>query len=390
MSLGKKLEVHMDMMDCRYVQLQSALDGYELSDTPLVAFSDSTYFPAGFTDDQGAYYFVPLIAKTFGLSIPQTVDLFFGSLLFLGVLISLSCFFFRFRSAISWLFSMGAILLLAKYCYFDFYTTSFVAATCTIPLFLKGNNRALLASIAFSGLVLGYCNFIRTHAGTGAFLFILSWILLNQELTTKDKSKAALALVLFTLIPYFYFFSLEKERDRFLEKNAPHYVSTTVSHPKWHAIYLGFSYLDNPYGIRWADTCAFDHAKSIKPDVILYSEEYEEILKNECFSLIKKDPLFILKTILAKLLVILFKIVKFANVGLLLLLYVRPPLRELIPFFLAISFYSIPGILTRPDNAYLSGLLTVSTLLGIYLIGKGVEKYQTSLKHSTLRIDSCK
>ncbi len=371
----------MDMMDCRRTQLQAALDGYQASDTPLVALFEGTYLPAGFADDQGMYYFIPWITKTFGIPLHSATEFFFSSLMLMGVLISLGCLFNLSRHWISWLFSLVAVLLLVRYCYFDVYTFSFVAAASTIPLFLSPHrkfNWLLIGSLAFSGWVIGYCNILRSHAGTGSLLFILSWILLNTELTKQDKNKSILILILFAVMPYLHFGILEKQRDQFLVNHVPNYVSEPIVHPKWHNIYIGLSYLKNNYGIEWADMCSARKVDSIKPQVKYCSIEYEKILRNECFSIFKNDPLFIIKNILTKLFVIVFKIIKFANFGLLLLLYVRPPFRTLIPFCVAMSFYSLPGILTLPINAYLTGLHTVSTLFGVYMIGLAIKKYQTS------------
>ena len=232
-----------------------------------------------------------------------------------------------------------------------------------------------MSSLAFSGLVIGYCNIMRTHAGTGALLFIMTWILLSQEASILKKAKAILLLIAFTLIPYVHFSHLETRRDQFLKVNNSEYTSISVVHPKWHNIYIGLSYLDNNYGIVWDDMCSSRKVSSIKPDAKYCSKEYEETLRNVCISLTRSDPGFIIKTILLKLLAIVFKIMKFANFGLLLFFYVRPPLRTILPFLVALSFYSLPGLLALPTNAYLTGLLTVSTLLGIYLIGLAVEKY---------------
>jgi hypothetical protein len=377
----------MKIMECRQDQIEQALLGLDAAQVPLVSLNHGAYCPAGFSDDLGIYYFIPWIAKTFGISTDLAIQLFFGSLIFIGAAISFFCFFFVFKqwTARSISFVGLGLLTYGAYRYSDVYIAPFFAVTALVPLFIlcKPRSWRLLLTLGFSGLVLGYSNMIRSHGGTGTLLFVLGWLILNREIGSKEKILSLLALLLFTALPYLHFKTLEQNRDAFLLKANPSYCPPSTIHPRWHSIYIGFGYLKNPYGIEYSDTISHQKALSIDPNVVYCSEEYEQILKKQCFLLAKSAPLFVIQTILIKGLALLIRFILFANFGLLAaLFYVKPSMREVFPFAAAALFYALPGVLTMPIGAYVVGLASIATIFGIYMICLGIEKSAASMKYA--------
>jgi hypothetical protein len=372
----------MILMDYRQGELAKAANGFKETNIPLISLHEGIYSVAGFSDDQGVYYFIPWIAKTFHISVELATNLFFNFILLLPVLVCIFCFFSIFKDLRSRLSITVVIGLLATYCAIDLYAFSFFAACTVLPLFIflneqeKLSQKMLLPIIAFSSIVIGYCNIMRSQAGTAIFLFLFFWLFLNQNLNAKKKGICLLTSLIFTLIPYLHFNYLEQQRDAFLQSNYPNYIPISASHPKWHAIFLGLSYIPNSYGINWEDETAFKKAQSIDKDVVYCSEKYEQILKEQCLLLIKKDPIFILKNIFAKMGAILLKILICANLGLFLIFYVQKSLRFHAPFLIALAYSALPGLLVIPNNHYLRGLLTTSTLWGLYLLSLAIQKYQ--------------
>lgn len=376
----------MRMMECRRLQLNASLEGLQATDTPLIEMHGNTFSVAGFPDDPGIYYFIPWIAKVTGLSIDSTINLFFGLLLGVGALVSIVCLFCMFKHwSIRSISIIGiSLLTLVSFHYSDVYIASFFAVTSIIPIFLLLHHKSysfhwkFLPILFFSGVVIGYSNFIRSHSGTGTYLFLIAWIALNKQFLVKEKISFLLFLSIFVSIPYIHFNSLEKNRDHFLLETNPEYKSRSISHPLWHPIYLGLSYLDNPYGIEWEDAIGFKTAVSIDPEVQLYSEKYELLLKNRFFAILRENPIFVLKTLLFKLFSILLRIAMFVNFGFLFLAYIGVSFRFVSPFIFSACFYSLPGILVLPVNNYLIGLASISTLFGLIMIGLGIEKYLAS------------
>jgi hypothetical protein len=138
---------------------------------------------------------------------------------------------------------------------------------------------------------------------------------------------------------------------------------------------MGLSYLGKKHVSDNSDTASYNAAAAEKPDVIYCSKEYSKILKFKVFEIVKEDPIFVLKTIRAKVKALCKMIWKYANVGLLLSLFVIFPLRNLTPFVAAIIFYALPGVLVWPDSRYVLGMYSVSILFAIYVIGLGLEKF---------------
>lgn len=376
-------------MDSRHSQLEDALRGLDATDIPLVSLNSSTYAPSGYTDDLGIYYFIPQLAKIFDISIDQAIDIFFTSLLWIGMSFSLFFFFSIFKHWGSRLTTTIGLLLLtyAAYRYAEVHIAAFFSVASLVPMWIHWHqtsgklNWKFFLGIALSGLVIGYCNIIRSHAGTGTFLFISALFLLN--LANKHKFIAISALIIFSAIPYLHFKVLETNRDQYLMKIHPDYHPLSILHPRWHSIYIGFGYLENKYGITYDDTISDLKARTVNPKVVYCSNEYERILRDQCFLLLKNDPLFVFKTVFFKILKLFFTCLKFSNLGLLLaFLYIKPSLRYTTPFLIAAMFYSVSGILVIPLNAYVMGMVSTATLFGITMIGLSIEKYVSSMRRA--------
>jgi len=370
-------------MEYRYTELGRAIDGLQSTGTPLVSEGDGGYLPAGFTDDQGIYYFIPRLADLFGISLDQAINLFFGSLWLTGTLIALASFFIIFKHWSSRAIAAGGVLalLFVALHYRDVYSAFFFAVTTTVPLFLvldvcKPKSPLLyFASLAWSGLMLGYCNFVRCYSGVGVLLFLFAWIFLKKSWAKREKVLFAAALIFFSLIPSLHFKRLVHQRDAFLTTAQPAYQSITVTHPIWHTVYVGLGYLKNEYNIQYLDDYARNTVHSIDPTAAYCSDEYSQILKNQFFKIVRENPWFIIKTFLAKFLILILKSLFFVNFGLFFYFSLKPSLETIFPFLAAGSFYAIPGLLALPLNCYVFGMLSIAALFGIFMTGLGLDKY---------------
>lgn len=373
----------MEIMECRHTGLERTLDGLNTTGVPLLCKYQESYNVAGYTDDMGIYYFIPKIAKIFGLSIDSALQFFHCSLIGLGAVIGIACLSLVFKRWYSRLFMVLGQLLLAQfvYEYQDVYIASHFAVSAIIPFFILMTHKTFKLNVGTScilaacGIVLGYCNMIRLHSGTGVLLFIFLWILFNRQLFTFEKIGSLLIVITFSILPYLHFAQMEKNCREFIVAKNPSFQQVSDKHPTWHSIYRGLSYLGKKHVSDNSDTASYNAAAAEKPDVIYCSKEYSKILKFKVFEIVKEDPIFVLKTIRAKVKALCKMIWKYANVGLLLSLFVIFPLRNLIPFVAAMIFYALPGVLVWPESAYVLGMYCVSLLLAIYVIGLGLERY---------------
>ena len=245
----------MPMMEYRHDELGKVLDGLNHTQVPLIAEYKGYYQVAGYGDDQGLYYFIPSIAKFFGISLEHAIDVFFGSLWFIATMMAICSFLLIFKHWNSRLISTLGLLMLAFIAthYRDVYSAFFFAVVATVPLFILSNqkkygfNLFVILALAFSAVVSGYCNYVRCYSGTGVLLFIVLWICLNENLAIKEKILSALVLSAFVCIPFFHFTILEDKRDTFLKNIQPTYQKI-----QYHICFLNTLILHKLYAI-WDD-----------------------------------------------------------------------------------------------------------------------------------------
>lgn len=389
----------MQIMECRQAHLAAEIRAHEQDQTPplIMKSEEGVYSPAGYPDDLGMYYFVPLISKSFHLPLNSSLHLFFGTMAGSSALITLIFFFLLFKSWKTRLYITISTLLFFSASFikcFDVYLASLAIPALLIPPLIYMGEKKTKGSFSFfllmgiAGILMGYSNFIRIHSGTGMLCFIFLWLLLNETLSIRAKLASISIVALTFTLPYWHFHSLEKNRDQFLTE-ASSKVMGKVQHPKWHNIYIGFGFLDNPYGIAYSDTISYKKVQSICPEAADHlNEKYEAILKNECLHLFFKDPLFVIQTVLYKGLVILLKALFCFNFGLLSFAIMKIQWKGLIPFLFSAIFYSLPGLATMPFTAYVLGSLTLCAIYGIYFTATLIEKRAHSATNFQKILDS--
>jgi len=70
-------------MPCRVKGYEAASEGFDITDTYLIAFNDicnngaNILSPAGYSDYVGSYIYIPFLSKLFDLTIENTTIFFF-------------------------------------------------------------------------------------------------------------------------------------------------------------------------------------------------------------------------------------------------------------------------------------------------------------------------
>lgn len=372
----------MNVMPGRFEEIEKTIEGLYVTDTPLVAMDANGFHAAGFADNNGIYYFVSSIAKLLDLSPHVAINVFLCLLFAVGASIAIVSFFFLFKNWFSRFLATLIWLVFTTLCmvfWSDVYTANYFAISTTIPIFtlikyhLIDSKGLWFLAIALSGLIIGYSNFIREHAGTTACVFISLSIILNQVLSKQKKTFFLSALSIFSLLPYIHENHLEKTRDIYLSQ----YQNTlSLPFPTWHLLYIGLGYLENDYGILRKDDSAAEKVRSINSEAIYCSKEYEEILKNEYWLILKSDPGFVIKTYLLKLLISCWMVIKYTNIGLILCFYIRPSWREFVPYLVAGAFGILPGVAAEPGANYILGTLVLGLFFQVHMIGLSIDKYR--------------
>lgn len=383
----------------RYDESASAAATLKDSGVPLIGLDESGYHAVGLSDDNGYYYIISKLVNAFDISVLSANQTFHGILFFIGIIVALTCFMVMFKNWIIRALSIPGFCILAYLSqkHMSIYTCSFSALAATIPLFLLYSRRSyskprLIASLLWSGIFLGYCNFIRSGAGTAALIFIVLWLVLYQKFNLKQKALYLSALLFPLSISFFHSNTLKSQRDAFLSQHISkeyYYHPVHGFHPQeemfltdpnpsfpfWHLMYIGLEGYSTPHHNKPSDLLSINTVLKEDPKIRYLSKEYEQTLKKEYFNFVKSDFSSTIKIYVKKFIKIAIFCFLYSNIGLLLVFYVRPSWRLLIPFVVTSLFSLLTPLLIHPDERYALSLISLSLLFGIYFTCLGVEKY---------------
>ena len=381
------------VMPFRHLELQYALAGYRHSRIPLVAFDGTMYFKAGFGDDPGIYFFIPRLAAFSGLSLEHSIDLFFGAILAISFLSGIvGCLVIFDRWDLKEWAAFGLSMLL-WFCYRkgDLYIVLAAPIVAIVPwsiYFLRKNSAgAVMGAFLFGvGLLAGFANQIRGQAATALLIFLA--ILVAFELKRGWGRRALLVLALFAgmAVSVLYFDSLLARRDAYLAAAEPGYTNIVDHHSVWHSLYIGLGYLkNNPYVAGYRDEVAEQEVHSISPTAPMLSPEYERILRHQTLRIARDHPLFILATLIAKLRVILFLLLSWANLGLLAALFYPKDRAMESAFWAALAFTSLFGVIAVPQVQYLLGFMAFANLYGVVSLDYALQVHRPDEFQARLR-----
>ncbi len=374
----------MNLMQCRLIHLKNTLLGYQKTGISLIEFNGKEFSPCFTEDDIGIYVIIPKIANFFNLSINQAINSFFYALIFIPLLVGTLGFFFYYKSNLQRAIATISLLLLARQACFlgDVYLSYYACVVTIVPWSLyfwkqkKYTDNFLLFSFAV-GIIVGFFQYIRAYSGIGTILFF--FILFSNYLFSKNNKaiKSICLLALGLALPVLYFNRIHTSSLNYLKSNLSHTVQIQKNHLFWHPVYLGFGFLKtlNSNNIEWSDEFGYKKVNEKNPGITIKNTlEYEEVLKNEVYNLFKNHFQFVLFTIFAKIGIMLFYLVKYANFGLIIALFYRKPWPLELAFWIGMGFYAIFPILAIPIFIeYALGFISVATLYGIVSINYALE-----------------
>jgi hypothetical protein len=387
-------ELRPPLMADRYVFLREAMVGFEMTGTHLLAFDGQTFLPAGRTDDPGIYYFVPELSRHLNLSLDRSIEVFFSSILTLGMLLGLGGFFLLFEHPFSRLVALIGILALWRFCFYtnDVYVVQCAIVVGVLPLFLylcrRGKADIWFALFTiFAGVTIGLSNSLRRDAGDATAVFMTCILLLSARFAAKRRLALLTLLTLGIALVPLWFRHLSTARDSYLASYHLNFAPTLGVHPFWHPVYLGFAYLPNPYVPRYLDEIAVRRVCSVSTSAPFVSAKYENILKGEVYSLVRRQPGFVFRTILSKIVRVGLLLLVYANFGLLAMVFYPKHLPVELAFWSGLVLSSLQGILVMPFFVYLLGFLSLAVVYGITSIGHAVESGALGRISELVRID---
>lgn len=365
----------------RVEELANTAAGFSRSGVQLVSYVDNHFRPAGFSDDPGIYYLVPKLMRHYHWS----ADWAFG--IFTQVVADTS--FILGGLAVFWLFKSWPARLIGWLLLYRLYQLTFAAGdvyvvlagvvVAVLPwlLYFTGQrkfSRWYQVFLVIAGVITGLGHYLRTQAELPIIIFVVIAVALAADYPWRLKFRSYGLFALGLIIPVLLFTKLDYQRDQFLKKNDPTYQATSISHPFWHPFYLGLGFIDNPYGIRWDDSVAFDKVKSIDPTATYLSPRYNQILKQESLALIRHHPGYVARNYWAKLKIIIGYLLYYAGTGLIISLYFRPNRNLSIAFWLALMASALPAIIAIPGPSYLLGFTALAVIWAIFNLGRMVDQ----------------
>jgi|SRR5579859_568291 len=375
------VDICSNFMPSRLEHLSRTLEGYKLTSIPFIEYHENTFSPCITADDIGIYYFIPKIACFFQLPIEQAIVLFFNSIALISCVLGIIGFFLLYKG---WLertiAALGLIALTLFVCSItlDVYRVFHAVAVPVVPWSLyfcqkKYSSRFFYLFMVLSGSAVSLAHYIRLHSGTAVIIFIGLLLVAHPYLTYYRKMMLISLLGLGFILPMGYFHYVYSCHVDYVAQHFPGQQADQEQHVFWHQVYIGFGFLSNDLGISFADRVAHNKALTVNPLVTYPSQESEQILKHEVMKLIRTQKYFTFITWGAKVGVLLFFLLVFANIGLLVaFLY---PKRWYIDcaFAAALGFNSLFAIFTIPYFLYCLGFITFAALYGIVSLNYGIE-----------------
>ena len=363
----------INIMGCRYETLKAVLVGFAKTGVALVGFNGEKFFPADSPDDPALFYFVPNLVKFFDISLDQAIYFFFYSMIFLSFFLAVIGFFLLSKSWLFRIISIGATCVfwfLALRETTDVYLMNAIIVFAVIPIavyFFRQNRFSplfLLFSF-FSGIFIGFAHYTRAFSSLSVLLFLVLGFFFYFSVSWQKKFLLCAVLFAGISIPVLHFHLLFNKQKTFL---GPEVADLDNGHHLYHTFYGGFGFLDNKFGIKYDDSVIVQKIHERYPDVIYPTKKYNAAAKIEIFRLVRENFYFVRDTIFAKLGVIFYFLLFFANIGLVAAFFYRKPWILELMFWVGIAFGAVPGIIAIPIRAYLLGFCAFATVYGLISI----------------------
>jgi hypothetical protein len=311
---------NVTLMGSRAEGLTTAIDVVDHGGPPLLASTKpyaepwqttpgQSYAAAGFTDDPGIYLYLPQAGRVLGVHDPRVLLKWFalGSFALL-VLIYPVLFYELFGSVAAGVVSpllLGAFSFLGNS---DIYwIAGWCALLCLPMLMLVARRRWSGRSIAICvgvGVIASYANSIRSQSGLGVVIAAVALALLRERTWPRRVAVAALVTLAYLAIQPGLIRGIETYRNHAIAsyvRTHPGWTGVSNSgHPFWHSAYIGLGYLPNRWGIAWKDASGEAAVRRVDPKAPFLSARYSSILEHRYFTILRKDPGFVIRTYATK------------------------------------------------------------------------------------------
>jgi hypothetical protein len=358
----------------RYIGVSEAISGWSEAGVPFVGLYHGQWEPVPCGDDTGLFYIVPLLARAAGWNALNALELFLLGVLALASLSGFVALWMGADSIQERLLACVPIVAgtFVSYKAGDVYLIQGSAVLIATPWLIyclrkdvRERPRILICFAA--GIILGAAQWIRSQSGLPV-LVLFTVLVLFHHLRPIKKLGLLIVLLLGMSLPLLYSRIPLHQRDKFLAIHNPAYQQSLNHHLLWHTVYVGLSYLKNPYVTSWHDAVGTEYVAKIDPTVIYGEEQYDALLKARVKEIALENPRFVLYTVVAKFGVMLCVLLTCLNVGLVAAILRPKTIGTELAFWLAFATAAMPGIIAIPDPQYAVGMVTLSFFYWYYSV----------------------
>ncbi|MBX9703357.1 MAG: hypothetical protein K2X39_04310 [Silvanigrellaceae bacterium] len=349
----------------------------------LIGWDGYSYHSPSIGDDFGIYIIIPKLAQLLDITLQKSIDLFFYLLLLLPLVIGAIMVCLTHRLLLQKIIGVGGLLLLARFAYAvgDLYL-AYYAAAVILPLValhvIKTSNKNYFFGACLAiGLLSGLLHYIRASSYFGPFLVAVFFIVFSRIFSYSTQLKGFLLYLIGFALVLGTFEKIYADAIKDTKKKLGITFAVDKKHAFWHPMYLGLGFLNikNEYGISYDDAVGARSVASYDPKIVIYSNQYENILRQEFFKILFADPIFILVTLFAKIGVLLFFLIKFANIGLFAAYLFRKEWWIDTAFFIGMIFNSVYVLIAVPLHEYALGFIALSVVWSLLSINVVLELF---------------
>lgn len=373
----------MNVMGCRLAHLIATMAGYQKTGISLISWDGNHLLPTMPADDVGIYILIPKCASFFRIGIEQAISIFFNFLLIIPAVVAIIVFCMLYKKPMQRCVAISGVVLLTLFARAvgDVYLCYSASLLLLLPFILyfferKKFGNSFIAVCIYVGFIVGILQFIRSFSAIAPLLFFFTALLFEEELSMRRKFFFACAILLGMIAPIYYFNTVQHKSRAYAVDQLLIDAKQEKSHPLWHTLYVSFGLLHfkNTDNISYDDSCAAKKVESIDSSVAYCSAAYDEVLKNEVINLIKNQFVFVLLTLFAKLGVLIYFLLKFANIGLVAAFFYPKSWVIELAFFCALIFNSLFVFIAMPIHEYALGFIACATLYGIVSINYAIAR----------------
>lgn len=351
------------VMGFRVWRLNETAAGLDRTGRRLVAHDGAVLAASECGDDQGAYYFIPAIARSLG---KQPASLLSWSLLWLlttSAVVAAAFTWSLLEHAPVRVYAVAAMAALTVLTWRigDMYVlqTSLVLLLAPFAVWLLRIERhfaAVVAAVALAGAICATGNFLRSHSGTMPLLVIFITCLLRLS---RQRRFLVATVLLASFVGVSAFFRSEvRERDRFLSDSLPNFEGTYGGHAFWHTVYLSLGFIPNQVVPAPHDESSAEAVRAIDAKVTYLSARYEAILKEQTLKILRDHPEIVAANVALKSLMLLALCAVIGHLGWVAAAN-NPDWRLHAMFAPSFALGAVIGIATVPHPRYLLGLIAL-------------------------------